>query len=88
MARLLFTELVPEIEKEAGGRAKIKTGPIIIVGVFLLLLLGGAIALYAMKQPEAGRIVIDLTIAFFTWCTGRVVGEKAGLVKPRKVRAG
>jgi hypothetical protein len=83
MADLLFMELAPQIEKEAGGRAKLKVGPVATVGIFLLLLLGVVIALYAMKQAEAARLVLDLAIAFFTWCTGRAVGEKAGLERPR-----
>jgi hypothetical protein len=80
MSKLLFVRKVPQIELEA-PKAEIKTKAIVVVGLITLGLIGMAIALYAMKQPEAGRVVIDVGVAFLAWSTGQTVGEKAGVEK-------
>ena len=81
MSKLMFVELAPAITKAAGADARYKLAAIGVVGGIVVLLIGLAVVLYINKQPEPGRLVIDVAIAFFSWATGRAVGEKAGVKK-------
>jgi hypothetical protein len=81
MSKLLFVELVPEIAKAAGAAARFKLASIAVVGGLVVMLVGLAVILYINNQAEPGRLVIDVAIAFFSWATGRAVGEKAGVKK-------
>jgi hypothetical protein len=78
MSQLLFVRKAPQIELEA-PKVEYKKSAIIVVGVLTLAFVGMSIALYAMKQPEAGRLVLDLALTFLAWSTGKAVGEKAGV---------
>jgi hypothetical protein len=79
MGKLLFAREVADIEKKISAKAEVSPKVIVLVGVLTLAFLAVAITLFAMKQPEAGRIVIDLAVAFLAWSSGRASGEKAGL---------
>jgi len=81
METLWFVRVEAEIEKKAGKKARVKTSAAVGIGLITVALVGLAVTLYAMKQPEPGRLVIDLAIAFLSWTTGRTIGEKAGVEK-------
>jgi len=76
---LLFAKRVPQVEKASGRKAESKGSAVALVGIVTCVLIGLAVALYAMKQTEPARLVIDVALAFFAWSTGRSTGEKAGL---------
>ena len=76
MAKLMFVRRVASMKKTAKLETNSKT--VFLVGLLLLALLGVAIFLYAKNEPDAGRLVIDLTFGFFGWATGRALGEHAG----------
>ena len=81
MRKLWFVQEVPSIELAARRKGKIKTSAVLVVGMITVLLVGAAIALFILKQPEAGRLVIDVALAFFSWSSGRTIGELAGVAK-------
>ena len=81
MAKLIFIRRVPsmDMEKAEGTELKANIKTVTVVGVLLLAFLGASIFLYTKDQPDAGRVIIDLTLAFFGWATGRATGEIASL---------
>ncbi len=79
MPKLLFVREVPDFEKEGRRKTQVKLSAVAAVGLLTMGLIGASIALYAMHQPEPGRAVIDVAVAFFAWSTGRTAGEKAGI---------
>ena len=79
MATLWFVRQVPQVEKASSRTTEIKGSAIALIGGMTAVLVGLAIALYAMNQPEPARLVIDLAIGFFAWSSGRTAGEKAGI---------
>ena len=84
MAKLMFVRRVPSIKMEKttpAEKAEMEINPRLIklVGMILLAFLGVAAVFYLINRPEAGRVVIDITFAFFAWATGRATGEKASV---------
>ena len=81
MPTLWFVEEEPSIELAVRRKGRIKTSAVLVVGAITIILVGAAVVLYVLKQPDAGRLVIDVALAFFTWSSGRTIGELAGMGK-------
>jgi hypothetical protein len=79
MGKLFFARAVADIHKQKNLKAEVRPPVIALVGGLTLAFVAAAVALFAMKQPEAGRLVVDLAVAFLAWSSGRASGEKAGL---------
>lgn len=72
-----FVRLVPSSELDEKPRSEVNTRAILVVGILLILLILLSIVFYAIQQPDTGRVVIDLAVAFLTWIIGRTSGENA-----------
>lgn len=79
MSKLLFTREVANIHKQAKQKVEMPTSAIALIGGLTLAFVAAALILYVMKQPDVGRAVVDLAVAFLAWSSGRASGEKAGL---------
>ncbi len=79
MAGLIFVRRIASVEKAATDKTETNLRAVVIVGILIIAFLGVAVFLYVEHQPEAGRLIIDLALAFFGWATGRAVGEKVGV---------
>jgi hypothetical protein len=76
---LFITKPVAGVEKAAGVKVKVEKPKVVAIGVILCVLVGLAVLLYAINQADAGRLVIDLAVAFLGFVSGRGLGEAAGL---------
>ena len=78
-AKLFLTKRVSGVEKEEKKEIKVEQPSLISLGRILCILVTLSVVLYIFGQPEAGRLVIDLSLAFIGLAVGRERGERSGL---------